>query len=529
MFKSMSEILFAPRSTTRDGGETPDTEMADPAFAELLKDAADSDSVAATDAILLAAALQVALPQPITPTGTEGMAGVAAVENNNVSMLPDEPNLQAMAPPPTTGTPAESASQLLAMIFGASAVGLPADTGALSSVTAKDPLGGVTTAIAPDVAPFDQFAAMPPPPTTGAAEPASGLERPGARTPPEPLLQAPPPTPKETATSANEATDRPPADVQRLTDPHAAKAEPRPIVSGPAPMIRVEATTRSDRTPEKSDKDNVLQLTTDLAVGRAPASVRVTAPRPDEGKTQFLWRQAMQAEAAAEPVADAPLPAAIEEPDKPVADTRLTADRQGDPAAAPSDVAAPSPDMDGRPDAVTDTLPNVETPKQDAPAVPGGVLILTQTDRVLPSSIPPATAQHHGVATPVQQVVETLATQPTDLPGRIELTLTPETLGKVHFDMRPEGGSLSIVLSAERADTLDLMRRHLPELMAELKQAGIQAGSFSFSSWNDGQRGQAPQPEMTQGEHIAGSGVSPAVPPRPTRTLGALGGLDIRF
>ena len=38
--------------------------------------------------------------------------------------------------------------------------------------------------------------------------------------------------------------------------------------------------------------------------------------------------------------------------------------------------------------------------------------------------------------------------------GRIELTLSPETLGRVHFDMRPDATGLSITLSAERPETL---------------------------------------------------------------------------
>jgi hypothetical protein len=126
-------------------------------------------------------------------------------------------------------------------------------------------------------------------------------------------------------------------------------------------------------------------------------------------------------------------------------------------------------------------------------------------------------------------VVEILAAQPADVPGRIELTLTPETLGKVHFDMRPEGDSLSIVLSAERADTLELMRRHLPDLMAELKQAGIQAGSFSFSSWNEGQRAQSPQLAAPPFEPTETPVAVPTPPTRPVRAVSHLGGLDMRF
>jgi flagellar hook-length control protein FliK len=88
---------------------------------------------------------------------------------------------------------------------------------------------------------------------------------------------------------------------------------------------------------------------------------------------------------------------------------------------------------------------------------------------------------------PMQQASAALVRLAADAPGRIELTLTPETLGRVHFDMRPEGAGLAITVSAERSETLDLIRRHLPDLLAELRQAGVQAGTLSFGSWAEGQ------------------------------------------
>jgi hypothetical protein len=95
-------------------------------------------------------------------------------------------------------------------------------------------------------------------------------------------------------------------------------------------------------------------------------------------------------------------------------------------------------------------------------------------------------------STPVQQIIAAVAHLPLDTPARIELTLAPETLGRLHFEMRPEGAAMAITLSAERPETLDLMRRHLPELLAELKQAGVQAGSMSFGPWSEGRSAPTP-------------------------------------
>lgn len=129
----------------------------------------------------------------------------------------------------------------------------------------------------------------------------------------------------------------------------------------------------------------------------------------------------------------------------------------------------------------------------------------------------------------VQQAGAALATLAPAQPGRIELLLAPESLGRLHFDMRPEGGALSITLSAERPETMDLMRRHLPELMVELKQLGLQAGSLSFGSWNEGRHPPAaasPQPHAP--ETVPPADTSPPPAPRKTTTLVSQG-LDLRL
>lgn len=94
---------------------------------------------------------------------------------------------------------------------------------------------------------------------------------------------------------------------------------------------------------------------------------------------------------------------------------------------------------------------------------------------------------------PVRQLAEAIVTQPDGVkPGRIELILAPDTLGRVHFDIQTDKHGLTITLSAERSETLDLIRRSLPDLVAELRQVGIEGGSFHFGSWNGNRH--APEP-----------------------------------
>lgn len=147
-------------------------------------------------------------------------------------------------------------------------------------------------------------------------------------------------------------------------------------------------------------------------------------------------------------------------------------------------------------------------------------------DRVSPAAPQPAhTAE---TATIVQQTATVIAAQKTDQPGRIELTLTPETLGRLHFDMRPEGNLMAITLSAEHPETLDLMRRHLPELMVELKQAGVQAGTLSFGTWSEGRHAPPQQPVLSDPIAPAFSPPLPSTPQHRAAPKGS-GGLDLRL
>lgn len=149
-------------------------------------------------------------------------------------------------------------------------------------------------------------------------------------------------------------------------------------------------------------------------------------------------------------------------------------------------------------------------------------------DQALDTRTDPPRARHAEAIGVAQQTAAVLAAQKPEQPGRIELTLTPETLGRLHFDMRPEGNSMAITLSAEHPETLDLMRRHLPDLLAELKQAGVQPGTLSFGTWSEGRN--APQ----QQHPIAGQALPDLAPPpvSPLRSRPAQpgsGGLDLRF
>lgn len=76
--------------------------------------------------------------------------------------------------------------------------------------------------------------------------------------------------------------------------------------------------------------------------------------------------------------------------------------------------------------------------------------------------------------------------------GPVEVTLSPAELGHLKFEILHRGEGVQIVLSAERGDTLDLLRRNSDQLLADFRNAGFSGASLSFGGWGAGQGQSAP-------------------------------------
>jgi hypothetical protein len=75
--------------------------------------------------------------------------------------------------------------------------------------------------------------------------------------------------------------------------------------------------------------------------------------------------------------------------------------------------------------------------------------------------------------------------------GRIELRLDPPDLGSVHIDVsRDETGLIKAVISTERAETLDVARRHADVFKAELQRLGL--GDVDLQFADRGETGASP-------------------------------------
>ena len=98
-----------------------------------------------------------------------------------------------------------------------------------------------------------------------------------------------------------------------------------------------------------------------------------------------------------------------------------------------------------------------------------------------------AAAQAHRAASPhaiAHQMSQALA----DAGNRtVELTLSPEELGKVRMTLTSNDGAIIVTVQAERPETLDLMRRNIDSLARDFRDMGYSNIGFDFGQ-QSGQR-----------------------------------------
>ncbi len=125
-----------------------------------------------------------------------------------------------------------------------------------------------------------------------------------------------------------------------------------------------------------------------------------------------------------------------------------------------------------------------------------------------------------------------LAEAVVQLPDRtIELTLTPEELGRVRMTLATHDGTLTLAIHTDRPETIDLMRRHIDQLAQDFRDLGFSDLSFSFGHDDSARYGgsDARQADITAAEPAAPTLVPiPSIPGRGPRGEPD-GGIDLRL
>jgi hypothetical protein len=125
-----------------------------------------------------------------------------------------------------------------------------------------------------------------------------------------------------------------------------------------------------------------------------------------------------------------------------------------------------------------------------------------------------------------------LAASLSDLTGQsVDVTLSPEELGRVRMTISSADGVLTLTLVAERSDTLDLMRRNVDQLARDFRDLGFSTLNFAFSQ--DGKRPQTAQiifpperqPEMRDADFFR---PAPSLPSK-VMVVGSDDALDLRM
>jgi flagellar hook-length control protein FliK len=128
-------------------------------------------------------------------------------------------------------------------------------------------------------------------------------------------------------------------------------------------------------------------------------------------------------------------------------------------------------------------------------------------------------------------VAQQIADAMQSLPNRpVEITLNPEELGRLKLHLVSADGGLAVHVTAERPETMDLLRRHIGILDQEFLKLGFEDVAFSFAG------GQTPQDQADASKDQTSDQQTgnPDLPP-PTNTVQATappqrgGGLDLRL
>jgi flagellar hook-length control protein FliK len=99
----------------------------------------------------------------------------------------------------------------------------------------------------------------------------------------------------------------------------------------------------------------------------------------------------------------------------------------------------------------------------------------------------PITQQFIQIHTP--QVINQVAAAILQSDGdqKVTIRLDPPELGKVDIDMKFTDRGITVAVSAERSESVELMRRNANELLRELRESGL---SLSLSDMSFGQQKQ---------------------------------------
>jgi len=269
-------------------------------------------------------------------------------------------------------------------------------------------------------------------------------------------------------------------------------------VTGAGGVFQADTIQFSSQSPPPTTSiQNIPAATYGLLGTPAPSDIKQNPPVPRQG---FAARPTMLATEMlapsvpaqvslmpAEILATQPLAQTNPATAMPVQDSRVT----DAPMPQPGEKTAPPVAPIGQAPALTDTTvtPLPPIPPGDAQIpfeLTTGDLeqVFAVTDRFQQNGLPPADPIFATTLRPEQslRVMQMIAEAARALPDRpVELALSPEELGRVRLTLQTSETSMNVLVTVERPETLELLRRNIDLLANELRDAGYDDVSFAFA------------------------------------------------
>ncbi|MBL3560550.1 flagellar hook-length control protein FliK [Rhodovulum sulfidophilum] len=320
----------------------------------------------------------------------------------------------------------------------------------------------------------------------------------------------------------------------------AAQANAAPLLSGTSPgelqAGNKEGAALNSATPKDSTTNRSSPEIADAApeaVAPKEGSTGQTASRQGDGMLQ--GREAAQSQAVAARTIASDDPATDPKGDQ---KGHASAHRENT-SATPTTPTAPhataaQPDATASAPPIAGTAIDIQTAIDGSRGDPTAATDSGASERSGSDQIRGSETARHTTApaladtprTAIRQIAESLH-RASD--GSVHLTLSPEELGRVRLSLTPGDHGITVNISADRADTLDLMRRHGDTLANAMRDLGYGEVVLDFTGRQNNAPGQgrgfaaagpAPNEEGTETGLLSANRTSP-------RTAG--GGLDLRL
>jgi hypothetical protein len=124
------------------------------------------------------------------------------------------------------------------------------------------------------------------------------------------------------------------------------------------------------------------------------------------------------------------------------------------------------------------------------------------------------------------QIVAAISRASVDGQKTTEIALNPAELGRVRLHLATTDGVMIVMVSAERAETMELLRRNIDTLTNDLKETGYDGAQIVFSQDGGGARDKEARAPVTAPTHGPPAASTPDTPPPVLVMLGDR--LDLR-